>query len=241
MRDVTQQREVDRMKSEFVSHVSHELRTPLTSIAGFIDLILEGEAGEIDENQHRYLSIVNNNANRLVDLINDLLDISRIEAGRIDLRCSTLDLGALVTTAATALRPQIDAHHQLLDLAVPDTLPNVWGDADRVLQILTNLLSNASKYTPDGGQLRIRAEPHEDMIAVSVSDTGVGMSPEELSRLFTRFYRVNNELTSEITGTGLGLAITRSLVEMHGGTITVSSTPGAGSVFTFTLPVTGDA
>lgn len=236
LRDVTQQREVDRMKSEFVSHVSHELRTPLTSIAGFVDLILEGEAGEINESQHKFLSIVSNNANRLVDLINDLLDISRIDAGRIDIIRVPLDLAELVSNASTTLFPQFDARRQQLDFDIPHQLPVVWGDGERVLQILTNLLSNACKYTPEGGQVRISAETRGEHVLVSVTDSGIGMSADELAQLFTRFYRVNNELTQQVGGTGLGLAITRSLVELHGGEITVTSTPREGSTFTFTLP-----
>src|SRR5262249_17140588 len=146
LRDVTHQREVDRMKTEFVSMVSHELRTPLTSIKGYVDLLLEGEVGDISEEQQDFLTIVKNNADRLVALINDLLDISRIEAGRVELRRTALDLTHVVSGVATMLGPQFEAKRQRLVLKLPSVLPAAWADHDRVTQIVTNLLSNAYKY-----------------------------------------------------------------------------------------------
>jgi PAS domain S-box-containing protein len=238
-RDVTREREVDRMKTEFVSLVSHELRTPLTSIKGYVDLILEGEVGDINAQQEKFLTIVGNNATRLVALINDLLDISRIESGKVGLKRDRLDLAAAIQSVANSLAPQIADKQQTLTLDLPQWLPGVWGDADRVTQILTNLLSNAYKYTPVGGALRVAAHalPHTGQLRVAISDSGVGMTPEELEQLFTKFYRARNRATQDVGGTGLGLSITRSLVEMHGGQIEVTSEPGVGSTFAFTLPV----
>ncbi len=241
MHDVTREREVDRMKSEFVSLVSHELRTPLTSIKGYVDLLLDGEVGELAEDQVEFLGIVKASADRLVSLVNDLLDISRIESGKIELKRAPEDLTALIRQAASTLRPQIEGKRQDLVLDLPADLPPVLGDADRITQILVNLLSNAHKYTPAGGHIAVRAHAGMQQIQVQVSDTGIGLSPEEQAQLFTRFFRAHNRATQEAGGTGLGLAITRSLVEMHGGQITVESAPGQGSTFSFTLPIAQDA
>ncbi|MCX6024465.1 MAG: PAS domain S-box protein, partial [Chloroflexi bacterium] len=156
-RDVTREREVDRMKSEFVSLVLHELRTPLTSIKGYVDLLIDGEVGEVTDDQHEFLSIVKNNADRLVSLINDLLDISRIESGRIELNLSNVDLVRLIESVTTTLRPQVDAREQHLTVAMQEGLPLVRGDADRISQILFNLISNAYKYTPHGGAITVAA------------------------------------------------------------------------------------
>ena len=238
-RDVTHEREVDRMKSEFVSLVSHELRTPLTSIKGYIDLLMDGDAGELTEEQQEYLEIAKNNADRLVALINDLLDVSRIESGRMELNRTPLDLTHLIADAAQSLRPQLEAKGQRLVLELNEKLPTVLGDADRVTQILTNLLSNAYKYTPAGGTITVAAQAGEkDCICVDVRDTGIGLSAEEQGKLFTKFFRAKNRTTQEVGGTGLGLTISRSLVEMHGGEMTVASTPDEGSTFSFTLPTT---
>ncbi|GAC1431772.1 MAG: hypothetical protein NVS4B1_30460 [Ktedonobacteraceae bacterium] len=237
-RDVTHEREVDRMKSEFVSLVSHELRTPLTSIKGYIDLLVDGDAGELNEEQLEYLGIAKNNADRLVALINDLLDVSRIESGKVELQRTVVDLVRLIQNAASSLRPQIDAKGQHLELDLSRTPHAVLADADRVTQILTNLLSNAYKYTPPGGTISVIAHGEEnDRVRVEVKDTGIGLSSEEMGKLFTKFFRAKNRTTQAVGGTGLGLTITRSLVEMHGGEITVASVVGQGTTFSFTLPI----
>jgi signal transduction histidine kinase len=232
---VIREREIDRMKTEFVSMVSHELRTPLTSIKGFVDLLREGDAGDLSNEQMDFLTIVATNTDRLVALINDLLDISRIESGKVELTRTELDLRQSIQTAAATLRPLIEAKQQRLALDVPDHLV-VSADADRVTQILTNLLSNAHKYTPPDHDISIVAEPVTDGVRVDVTDTGIGLSRAEQAKLFNRFYRSTNQATRDTEGTGLGLAITRSLVELHGGTISVRSAPGRGSTFSFTLP-----
>jgi signal transduction histidine kinase/CheY-like chemotaxis protein len=235
-RDVTHEREVDRMKTEFVSLVSHELRTPLTSIKGYVDLLLDGDAGDVTADQRDFLGVVKSNADRLMALINDLLDISRIESGKVELRRAALDVGGLIAGAVGSLRPQIEAKGQRLHLDLPAALPAAWADADRVTQILINLLSNAHKYTPAGGEIAVTAAPAGDTIRVAVRDTGIGLTAAEQAQLFTKFFRARNRTTEEVGGTGLGLAITRSLVEMHGGQMDVESAPGQGSTFSFTLP-----
>jgi len=235
-RDVTHEREVDRMKTEFVSLVSHELRTPLTSIKGYVDLLLGSKVGELDKTQLKFLNVVKNNTERLVSLINDLLDISRIESGKIELKQSALDMGRMVIDVTNTLQPQLQEKRQKLALEIAPGLPTVWADADRVTVILTNLLSNAHKYTPEGGQITLRVYQSDLMVRVDVQDTGIGMSPEEKSKLFTKFFRSDNLLIQETVGSGLGLVITKSLVEMQGGDIFVETERGMGSTFSFTLP-----
>jgi PAS domain S-box-containing protein len=236
-RDVTQERELDRMKSEFVSQVSHELRTPLTAIKGFTSMLLDGDAGEVNEEQEEYLQIVSQNVDRLVTLINDLLDIARIESGRIKLKLEPIDLGEIVALVAATLRPLVEAKEQTLTVAVVDGLPSARGDHDRIVQVLTNLVSNAHKYTPAGGAIRVDVTRDGEMAQVAVKDNGFGISEDDIPRLFTRFFRVDSSLTREIGGTGLGLSIVKSIVELHGGTVSVQSAVGSGSTFSFTVPL----
>ena len=226
--------EANRLKTEFVSMASHELRTPLTSIQGYAELLLEDE--QIAEAHRESLTIVKKNSERLLGLINDLLDLSRVEAGRLDLHRTNLDLARLIPEVAGSLRPLIEMKRQRLRLDLGDALPAVWADADRVTQILTNLISNAHKYTLAEGSITVGARRDDGFVRVDVSDTGIGLSPEDQAQLFTKFFRANNRSLQAGSGTGLGLVISRLLVELHGGRITVSSAPGQGSTFSFSLP-----
>ncbi|MBA2285241.1 MAG: hypothetical protein H0W02_07155 [Ktedonobacteraceae bacterium] len=236
--DVTHERAVDRMKSEFVSLVSHELRTPLTSIQGYIDLLLtDAEVGSLTALQQEFLGIALSNAYRLGRLINDFLDLSHIESGKLDLHCEPFHLAQLIREVITSFQLSLAAKQQDLTLHLPDLALMVYGDTNRIVQVLTNLLSNAHKYTPQGGHLEIAVETKGLLAYISVIDTGIGLSEEEQSQLFTRFYRAQHASTRAVQGTGLGLTITRSLIELHGGELQVSSTPGVGSTFCFTLPV----
>lgn len=235
-RDITQQAAIEAMKSEFISVVSHELRTPLTPIKGYIDLILEGDAGELTEEQKAYLKIVEMNTDRLVALVNDLLDISRIEAGKIDLELKPVAVEDVIQETVAVHRKQIESRGLSLTLAIPSRLPWVKADRNRIAQVLNNLVSNACKYTPSGG-ISIAAAPDGEFLEVAVSDTGVGLSRDDMKKLFTKFFRAKNPATSETAGTGLGLAITKSIVEKHGGEIWVESRPGKGAAFHFTLPL----
>jgi PAS domain S-box-containing protein len=234
--DITERREVERMKDDFISLISHELRTPLTSINGYVALLLEGQAGPLAEEQREFLTIVRKNGDRLMGLVNELLDLSRIEAGKVELNRARLDLGPLIRDVASSLRLQIEAKGQQLELDLAEDLPSAWADPDRVTQILTNLVSNAHKYTPAGGSIVVRARGQDGRVRVEVGDNGIGLSPDEQAQLFTRFFRARNRATREVGGTGLGLAITRSLIELHGGEISVTSQPGQGSTFYCTLP-----
>lgn len=237
VRDVTREREIDRMKTEFVSMVSHELRTPLTSIKGYVDLLRDGEVGELNAEQTAFLAIVASSSDRLVALINDLLDISRIESGKIELKREQLDLAQCIEATAATFRPQLDARRQSLRLELPGVPLPILGDAGRITQILTNLLSNAHKYTLDGAEIQVVAGVRGASVEVRVIDRGIGITPAEQAQLFTRFYRSENRVVQEAGGTGLGLTITRSLVELHGGTIAVRSVPGEGATFSVTLPL----
>jgi signal transduction histidine kinase len=226
--------EANRLKTEFVSMVSHELRTPLTSIQGHADLLLEDEL--IGEAHRESLTAVKKNSDRMLGLINDLLDLSCMEAGRLDLHRTSLDVARLIAEVAGSLRPLIETKRQRLRLDLGEALPAVWADADRVTQILTNLISNAHKYTLAEGSITVGARRDNGFVRVDVSDTGIGLSPEDQAQLFTKFFRAHNPSLQAGGGTGLGLVITRLLVELHGGRITVSSAPGQGSTFSFSLP-----
>ena len=236
-RDVTREREVDRMKTEFVSLVSHELRTPLTSIKGFTEMVLDGDAGEVNEEVAEYLGIVHSNAERLVALVNDLLDLSRIESGRIQIKAEPVDLGAVVENVIVTLRQKIAEKGQRLGVDVDPAATAVMGDRDKLVQVLTNYVSNAHKYTQAGGAIRVEVTVEGSFARVAVIDNGHGIAPDDQARLFTRFYRVDNELTREVGGTGLGLSIVKQLVELQGGATGVESALGAGSTFWFTVPL----
>jgi len=228
--------EANRLKTEFVTVVTHELRSPLTSIAGYLDLLMEEEGCEGAEAREACLQIVKRNADRLLELIDDLLDLARIEAGKLELKRLPLDLEGLIREVSEALRPQIEGkgQHLHLDLAAP--LPVVTGDPERFTQILLNLVSNAHKYTPQGGSITVTTRAERAGVCIAVQDTGIGLSSEEQQQLFTKFFRAQHPLVREAGGTGLGLAIAGALVELHGGTLTVVSAPGQGATFNVTLP-----
>lgn len=236
--DVTREREIDRMKSEFVSMASHELRTPLTSIKGYIDLLLTDDTvGELNELQREFLGITQYNTRRLTSLVNDLLDLTSMESGKLELHYEPINITLLIRELLPSFQPGWDTRRQTFTLHAPEPAPIVLGDADRVRQILSNLLSNAHKYTQDGGHIGLSVEIVGHVARVAITDSGIGLSSEEQAQLFTRFYRAHNAITGVGGGTGLGLVITRSLVEMQGGEIQVSSEPGHGSTFRFTLPL----
>jgi PAS domain S-box-containing protein len=242
-RDITHEVEVDRLKSEFVATVSHELRTPMTSIRGYVDVLLMGAAGALDENQRHFLSIVKNNTERLNILVNDLLDLSRIEAGRVTLSPQPLDLREVAEDAIEDIlrRSQEENKPMALSLDAPKKLPRVYGDSERVRQVLGNLMDNAYNYTPENGTIIIHIHPqnggHE--VQVDVQDNGVGIPLNDQDRVFERFYRGEHPMILSMPGTGLGLSIVKQLVEMHKGRIWMKSSgvPGDGTTFSFTLPV----
>lgn len=238
-------KKIDAMKSEFVSVASHELRTPLAAIKNAIQLILSGKTGEINENQAKFLSMAERNINRLTNILNNLLNLSRIESGRIELKFENVSIKSIIDSTVSTMRPQADGKSIFLEMDCPEELPPVYVDKEKVEQILVNLIGNAIKFTPEGGKIFVSvmhiAEEREGgsakKIAVSVKDSGIGIPKEHLNSIFEKFYQVEGSLQRSAGGTGLGLAITKGLVELHGGKIWVESEEGKGSTFTFTLPV----
>jgi PAS domain S-box-containing protein len=231
-----QLRALDRLKDEFVALVSHELRTPLTSILGYLELVQEGEAGEISDEQARFLAIIDRNARRLLRLVGDLLLVAQIEAGRLAIEREPCDLVQLASDCVEAARPQ--ALDQAIELALEgEARVEVLGDRTRLAQLLDNLVSNAIKFTPEGGLVRVRLTRAERRAVVGVSDTGMGIPPEEQASLFQRFFRSSEATRRAIPGTGLGLTITKAIVDAHGGSIDVESTLGSGTTFVVELPV----
>jgi signal transduction histidine kinase len=240
-RDITHEVEVDRLKSEFVATVSHELRTPMTAIKGYVDILTMGAAGALNENQMHFLDVVRNNIDRLNTLVSDLLDISRIEAGRVTLNPQSVDLYGIAEDVIEDVlrRSQTDDKPMALSLDAPKKLPSVIGDSERVRQIMSSLVDNAYNYTPENGTITVNIHQKNGEIQVDIQDNGVGVALEDQPRIFERFFRGEHPLVLATPGTGLGLPIVRQLVEMHNGRIWMSSTgvPGEGSTFSFTLPI----
>jgi PAS domain S-box-containing protein len=237
LRDITREAEVDRMKTEFISTVSHELRTPMTSIKGYTDLLFMGVAGPLTEQQKRFLTIIKNNADRLANLVSDVLDISRIESGRVRLNLQAVSLKEVMDEITLAFEHRIREKGLNYTVDIPDDLPPLRADKDRLAQILTNLVGNACQYTPEGGSVLVTARAIGDMVQIDVKDTGIGIAPEDLPRIFDRFFRADHPMIRDTAGTGLGLSITKAFVEMHGGRIWVQSELGKGSTFSFTIPI----
>ena len=235
--DIMHLKELDRMKTEFVSMVSHELRTPLTSINGYVSMLREGELGDMTPEQQEFLDIALANVDRLMGLINDLLDISRIESGRLSLSLSEFDFGEVIKAVRSEMRAMGETKR--IDTVVEDNAEpvRVRADRNRVVQILANLLSNAYKYSPTGTMVRIRTRVDQRFARIQVVDQGMGLSEQDQAKLFTKFFRTETAKQQGIGGTGLGLSISRQLVEMQGGEMSVKSEIGEGSTFAFTLPL----
>jgi signal transduction histidine kinase len=228
--------ELDRMKDDFVASVSHELRTPLTSIRGYLELLRDGEAGELTKEQHQFISIVERNSDRLLRLVGDLLFVAQVEAGKIVLEPEPTDLGELVRQAVDAARPTANEKGIELDVDL-DRLGVLLGDRARLAQVLDNLISNALKFTPPGGHVAERTSRHTGVVVIEVSDDGMGISEEDQSQLFQRFFRTASATEQAIQGTGLGLSIVKAIIEAHDGVITVASAAGEGTVFRVELPL----
>jgi signal transduction histidine kinase len=232
-------KELDRLKSNFLATMSHELRTPLTSVIGYSEMMLEGLGGPLTAEQREYLGIIMEKGENLLQLITSILDISKIEAGRVRLVLSEVDPGQLMRDAVATILP-LARKKGLKVSCEPGELPRIQADRDKVRQCLVNLASNAVKFTPAGGAITVTAQvvPPE-MLAIHVTDTGIGIPEEHLPRVFDVFYQVDGSSTREYGGAGLGLAIVRSFAEAHGGEVRVRSEPGRGSTFSLHLPVRG--
>lgn len=224
-------------KSEFVSLVAHELRVPMTSIKGYADLIVSGVAGPLNEQQLQFLEVIRRNLLRMSALISDLSDINRIESGRMTFDSKPFDIRETVSDVTGSLQERIEARGQSLSVEIAADIPPVYADPTRIAQVLTNLVSNANKYTSDGGRIFIKVQPDGGFVSVSVQDTGIGISAEDQAKLFTQFFRAEDKHVREQPGWGLGLSIVRKMVEAQGGTITFESALGQGSTFCFTVPL----
>lgn len=245
--------EVDRIKSSFLAMVSHELKTPLTSVIGYSEMLIDGMAGELNSDQRKYLGTIKEKGESLLHLIGTLLDLSRMEAGAMELDLGPVSITRLVEEALTSVVPQAKKKRVRLERSFARNLPPIRADGDKLRQVLVNLLGNAVKFTRDSGRVEIRADrwrgpraaatpeerfgpPDEDFVRIEVVDDGIGIPPEKLDRIFESFYQVDSTITREYGGTGLGLAISKKLVDAHRGEIRVSSHPGEGTCFTVLLP-----
>ncbi len=235
--DITREELADRLKSELVATASHELRTPMTSIRGYVDMLLMGTFGTLNDAQRDFLRIIKNNVARLVQLIDELLDMSRAESGEVRLRREELDVAEMLREAMQGLYGQFNERNVSVELHIQETLPLVLADRQRLQQILVNLVGNACKYTPAGGHVDVSLRNGGNVVRFDVRDNGVGIAEAAQPHIFTPFYRADNPLRDEVGGTGLGLSITRKLVELHGGEIWFESHEGQGSTFSFTLPL----
>jgi signal transduction histidine kinase len=234
----TQIEAANRHKSEFLANMSHELRTPLNAIIGFSEVLQEKLFGELNEKQAEYTSDILTSGQHLLSLINEILDLSKVEAGRMELELAPFDLPLAIDNARTFVRERATRHGITLDLDVDERLGEYIGDERKIKQILLNLLSNAVKFTPEGGRIGINARQANGSVEISVTDTGIGIALEDQPRIFEEFRQVGRDYAHKVEGTGLGLALAKKFVELHGGRIWVESEVGKGSTFIFTLPIT---
>ncbi len=236
LHDISELRRLERVRRDFVANVSHEFKTPLTAIQGFAETLLEGA---LDDTEHRarFVEIIRDHAVRLARLTDDLLKLSQIEAGRMDVELRTVNICELTYACVETVRFAAKKKNHEIEIHCPADLPNVMADANRLREVLINLLENAVQYTPLGGHIEVRVERADEMVILTVADNGIGIPQGEQERIFERFYRVDSARSREAGGTGLGLSIARHIVEAHGGKIWVDSAVGQGSRFHFSVPV----
>lgn len=235
VRDVSRGKEVEQLQQDFVSIVSHEVRGPLTAIKGFVRTLLLKDERLSHDTRADFLRIIDEQAERLNQLVEDLLNVSRIDSRRLKMRFDDFDIEASVRKLLNQFRMKWGDREIVVD--ADPSLPLIRADSSKVEEILINLIDNAVKYSPQGGVVRVSAHPMQDHIEITVEDSGIGISPDDAARLFERFHRIASPETRDIGGTGLGLYIVKNLVEAHGGTVVVTSAPGVGSTFTITLPI----
>ena len=228
-----------RHKSEFLANMSHELRTPLNAIIGFSEVLLEKMFGELNEKQEEYLQDILSSGQHLLSLINDILDLSKVEAGKMELEPAVFNLRELLEGSLVMVKERALAHGLTLSLDIAEEIDTFIGDERKVKQVLFNLLSNAVKFTPDKGKVSVTATKTDGVVQVVVRDTGIGIAAEDQQQIFAAFQQVGKGRVGKAEGTGLGLALTKKFVELHGGQMWVESSVGKGSAFTFTLPIVG--
>jgi signal transduction histidine kinase len=227
----------NKAKSDFITLVTHELRLPMTSIKGYTDLLSSGMAGELNDQQQQFFTVIERNLNRMDRLISDLADINRVESGRMKFENRRFALSPIVEDVVANLGEALNGRKQAITITLPDDLPPVYADPTRMAQVLSNLVSNAHKYTPDGGQIKVQAQAANDVVQVDIIDNGLGISEADQAKLFTQFFRAEEREVREQPGWGLGLSIVKKIVEAQGGNISFSSKLGAGSTFSFTIPL----
>jgi len=236
--DITKQKELDRLKANFVASVSHELRTPLVAIDKAIALILDEGAGAVSPAQKQFLTIAERNIKRLSTLINDLLDLSKLEAGKMDIKRRPSSIDKIIDEVVISFHSWAQAKAlNIKKESEASSIPEINIDPDRIIQVLNNLIGNAMKFTPANGQISIEAKIGNQEVAVSVADTGIGIAPENLAKVFNKFYQVGERVSTDMNGTGIGLSISKQIIELHGGKIWVESEKGSGTKFIFTLPL----
>jgi signal transduction histidine kinase len=226
----------NRHKDEFLANMSHELRTPLNGIIGFSEVMLDRMFGDLTDKQEEYLHDILGSGRHLLSLINDILDLSKIEAGKMELELTDFDVPTAIDNALALMRERAARRGQVLERAVDPQLGTIRGDERKVKQVLLNLLSNAVKFTPEGGRITVTANRSDGAVAIAVTDTGVGIAPEHHGLVFEEFRQVG-QADKKAEGTGLGLALCRKFIELHGGRIWLASEVGKGSTFTFTIPI----
>lgn len=234
LQDITEEKRLEIIKKDFVANVSHELRTPLASIKGYSETLLDGGIDE-KETQKEFLRVIDRHATRMARLIDDLLTLSRLESHQMTIVSAPVDIKELILATTDGFRMQAMDKGLKISADIPDGLPKVSGDKDRIEQVVVNLLDNAIKYTPTGGRVRVAACAKNKAVQVDITDTGIGIPAEDMPRIFERFYRVDKARSRELGGTGLGLAIVKHIINAHNGKLNVESKPGKGSTFSFSL------
>jgi signal transduction histidine kinase len=230
-------KKLDELKSNFISAASHELRTPLTAIKGYVAIVLQERVGKLNDQQKEFLGYVKDSTDRLHRLLDDLLDLSRIESGRVEMRMTLTDLNLLLKEEVMIFKVQADNKGILIESEIEPSLKKIYCDADKVREVMDNLISNSIKYTPKNGKIKVSARNEGNRVYIEVRDNGIGIKEEDQMRVFEPFQRINRDETEDEEGVGLGLALVKRIIEAHGGVIEVKSTEGKGSVFAIRLPV----